>query len=271
METLLQWLQDVVNHSAVGNNLTTSITEYNSTIWAYSEVVAKQVVKPISLAILAFFLLLEFANLYKKIDASGGSFNIQMILPIFIKIGLAKILMDNFDVIILAIQGIGITIVERIQDVLPHMQKSGAFNIQPLKDAVDDLGFVEQIWAGIIILISLLFAKIATIIANFAIVMRFFEMYLLTAIAPLPISALPSEEYGQITKNFFKIFASIALSTVILYLVLAFYAVLGTSLIHTNSGSFLDVSFSIFGYNVLLIFIVVKTYSLSKSIMGVMG
>ena len=66
MEILLQWLQDTINHSGAVDNLTTGLQEYNATVWAYAQAVAENVVKPISLAVLALFLMLEFANLYKK-------------------------------------------------------------------------------------------------------------------------------------------------------------------------------------------------------------
>jgi len=269
VEILLQWLQDTINHSGAVDNLTTGLQEYNATVWAYAQAVAENVVKPISLAVLALFLMLEFANLYKKIDSGGGVFQFQMLLPILIKLAFAKLLMENFSVFILAIQGLGVLLVQRMQDVLPAINTKGTTDISSLKDAVDDLGFFEQVWAGVILLLTILVAKIATLIAKFAIVMRFFEMYLLTAIAPLPISAMPSEEYSQITKNFFKMFGAISLSTVIMYIVLSFYSVLGASLVRQTGSDFLSMSIGILVYNILLIFLVVKTFTLSKGLLGV--
>lgn len=269
METLLNWLESVVNHSGAVQNLTTSLTDYNAMLWEYSQSVANNVVKPISLTVLAFFLLLEFGNLYKKLDLGGGSFQIQMLLPIFVKLAFAKILMDNFSLVILAIQGIAITMINNMKSILPNINTKGTVNIASLKDSVDDMGFFEQVWAGVVILITVLIAWIASLIAKFAIVMRFFEMYLLTAIAPLPISALPSDDYNQWTKNFFKIFGAVALSTVLMYLVLSFYSVLGSSIVRASSQDFISTTMSILAYNILLIFIVVKTYSISKSLIGV--
>ncbi len=269
MDILLNWLESVVNNSGTAKDLTTSLTDYNAMLWEYSQSVANNVVKPISLTVLAFFLLLEFGNLYKKIDSGGGSFHIQLLVPIFIKLAFAKLLMDNFSVVILAIQGLAIMLIQRMQTVLPTMNAKGTVNITSLKDAVDDLGFLEQVWAGIIILITVVVAWIANWIARFAIVMRFFEMYLLTAIAPLPIAAIPSDEYNQWTKNFFKLFGAISLSTVLMYLVLSFYSVLGSSIVRTTGTDFISLTMSILAYNIFLIFLVVRTYSLSKSLIGV--
>ena len=97
-----------------------------------------------------------------------------MLLPILIKLAFAKLLMENFSVFILAIQGLGVLLVQRMQDVLPAINTKGTTDISSLKDAVDDLGFFEQVWAGVILLLTILVAKIATLIAKFAIVMRFF-------------------------------------------------------------------------------------------------
>lgn len=271
METLLNWLESVINQSGTGQNLTTSLTDYNAMLWEYSQSIANHVVKPISSTILAFFLLLEFANLYKKIDSSGGSFHLQMLLPIFIKLAFAKLLMDNFSLVILVIQGLAVTLIEQMKDVLPTMNDKGTANIASLKNAVDDMGFFEQVWAGVVILITVLVAWVASLIAKFAIVMRFFEMYLLTSIAPLPIAALPSDDYNQLTKNFFKIFGAIALSTVLMYLVLSFYGVLGSSIVRATGTDFITTTMSILAYNILLIFLVVRTYSMSKSLIGVNG
>ena len=179
--------------------------------------------------------------------------------------------MDNFSLVILVIQGLAVTLIEQMKDVLPTMNAKGTANIASLKDAVDDMGFFEQVWAGVVILITVLVAWVASLIAKFAIVMRFFEMYLLTAIAPLPIAAMPSDEYNQLTKNFFKTFGAIALSTVLMYLVLSFYGVLGSSIVRATGTDFITTTMSILAYNILLIFLVVRTYSMSKSLIGVNG
>ena len=80
-----------------------------------------------------------------------------------------------------------------------------------MRDAIDSAGWMGQIPCLILLLIPFLVSKGATIVVTVVILLRFVQIYMLTAFNPLPIAFIAQEETRQWGINYFKQYASLAI------------------------------------------------------------
>ena len=93
---------------------------------------------------------------------------------------------------------------------------------------------------------------------------RMVEIYLTVSVAPIPFSTMVNSEWGQMGKNYLKSLFALAFQGFLIMVCVAIYAVLLQSI-----GAMPDVRAGIWlciAYTVLLIFTLMKTSSLSRSV-----
>ena len=76
-----------------------------------------------------------------------------------------------------------------------------------MRDAIDSAGTFGQIPCLILLIIPFLVSKGATIVVTVVILLRFVQIYMLTAFNPLPIAFIAQEETRQWGVNYFKQYA----------------------------------------------------------------
>ena len=95
-----------------------------------------------------------------------------------------------------------------------------------MRDAIDSAGWMGQIPCLILLLIPFLVSKGATIVVTVVILLRFVQIYMLTAFNPLPIAFIAQEETRQWGINYFKQYASLVFQCATLYLAILMYRTL---------------------------------------------
>ena len=106
--------------------------------------------------------------------------------------------------------------------------------------------------------------KLLTMIIFVVIYGRMIEIYLLVSMAPLPFSTFGNREQSQIGQNYVKSLVALGFQGFLILICVAIYAVLIQNISISNdiAGSL----WSVLGYNVLLVFALFKTSTLSKRI-----
>ena len=90
------------------------------------------------------------------------------------------------------------------------------------------------------------------------------EIYLVTSVAPIPMSTMINREWGQMGQNYLRSLFALGFQGFLIMICVAIYAVLVQSMIvDTNVSAAI---WSCMGYTVLLCFTLFKTGSLAKSI-----
>lgn len=95
---------------------------------------------------------------------------------------------------------------------------------------------------------------------------RMIEIYLVTSIAPIPLSTMLNREWGQAGQNYIRSLLALGFQAFLIIVCVAIYAALVR-----NISTSADISYAIWtcmGYTVLLCFSLFKTGSLSKSLFG---
>ena len=95
---------------------------------------------------------------------------------------------------------------------------------------------------------------------------RMIEIYLMTSLAPIPFATSTNREAGHMGQNYFKSLFAIGFQGMLIMVCMAIYAVLVQSI--ATSGDMMAAIWECVGYTVLLVFVLFKTGSLSKSIFG---
>ena len=95
---------------------------------------------------------------------------------------------------------------------------------------------------------------------------RMIEIYLVTSVAPIPMSTMMTKEFGGMGQNYLKSLFALGFQAFLIMICVAIYAVLIRSI-----GTSTDISKAIWtcmGYTVLLCFTLFKTGSLAKSVLS---
>ena len=106
--------------------------------------------------------------------------------------------------------------------------------------------------------------KIMSMMIFLVIYGRMIEIYLMISLAPLPFSTFGNREQSQIGQNYVKSLVALGFQGFLILICVAIYAVLiqNISISSDIAGSL----WSVLGYNVLLVFALFKTSTLSKRI-----
>ena len=93
---------------------------------------------------------------------------------------------------------------------------------------------------------------------------RMIEIYLVTSVAPIPMSTMVNREWGQMGQNYLRSLFALGFQGFLIMVCIAIYAVLVQNMIVDTNVS--TAIWSCMGYTVLLCFTLFKTGSLAKSV-----
>lgn len=248
---------------------TTSPSAWNDGIlWNAVVEFNTKAVLPVAWSILGFFLLMELAEVMKRSDARGME-SIYWVATILLKIGIAKLIMDNMDIIILAIFEIATKIVSKGGALMNANMENINMDTAALADGFDKSNIVTLLGYVIIGIILQLAQWICFILSKLVIYLRFIEVYVFTGLCALPFATLPSQEYSSIGKNYIKRMMALALQVVFIAVVLYCYVTLiGNSTIKVSATDPMGGLFNALTYSLLMVIALFQTGGWSKSLTG---
>ncbi|MDU4894926.1 MAG: hypothetical protein E6X39_10635 [Enterococcus hirae] len=230
MTSAIMWLLNQIMFYLNGDDLKYTLSKNLSGYMydAYKLVVDLQelVVIPLSLSILAIFILLEFQKISLKVEGAGGApmLGFEMIIKSFIKFAICYVVILKIQVLLDGIIVITSNLTYKILQV--GDEKTVANVAARVEQAVNDLDFWSQIAVLLIMFILFLVSLVVRTLIQVTIYLRFMELYIFSAMAPIPMGALPSQEFSAMTKGFFKNFAATGLQSTFIALVLVTYPML---------------------------------------------
>lgn len=95
---------------------------------------------------------------------------------------------------------------------------------------------------------------------------RMLEIYMLTSMAPIPVATITSRELGSTGQNYIKSLFAVGFQGLLILVCVAIYAVIVQGI--AVSGDPIGAVWGVVGYTVLLCFMLFKTGSIAKSILG---
>lgn len=150
-------------------------------------------------------------------------------LKLFIRFAIAKIVVTYGMDLMLAIFKISQGIVFKIMTTANITSSAKSTLPQGIINAIESCGFLESIPLWAVTLIGGLIVTVLAFIMIMTVYGRFFKLYLYTAIAPIPLSAMAGEPTQSVTKSFLKSYAAVCLEGAIIILSCIIFSLFASS------------------------------------------
>lgn len=209
---------------------------------------------PIGYSLLTLFFMLDLFD--KTITFRVAK--IENIIKILIRVIIAKFIMDkSFDILNLIYQSIS-DIISMVYTSPGTIQK--VVDVEALRIQLQGMNFIDKIifqLRFIPINLVMLFLKVFIPVICYG---RIIEIYMYTALAPLPLSTMPSEEYRNVSKRFIQNYISVCLQGVVVLISTMSFPAIVSSIVITAGDKYME--FGMFG---IITASVVFLYTLSQS------
>ena len=213
--------------------------------------------------LLSFFFMLEMLSFYQHLRLSGGGITVRTWLEVGIKYLFAFVL---------------ITYSSQIFDAILWLTNATIHLVATNKNITYE--FVEPtkgtwFFKRIISFIGGSTEFITKVTVNILVMLRFIEMYLLKAIAPVIVAFFMSDAFRGIAKNVIMTFASVALQGLVLIVLCAIYPlVIQDDLFKVTMTGFWGnfvASFASIAKGIVFIFLLIGSSRKARSLLNVMG
>ncbi len=164
---------------------------------------------------------------------------------------------------------------ELVIDAVPYATGEEGTYLQDMTDTLMDLAVGELLAVLLATLIASLVMMFIKILVSVIILTRFFEIYMTTAVATIPMATLTSDKWGNSGVNYLRTVLALALQGIIIVIALAVYGAINASEIVVNTNPVIgSVSGIIQGVirplilGLALLLVVIKSKSIAQSIVG---
>ncbi len=264
----LTGLFDTVNEKVgeIAHQVGQTPQTWNSSVYSMIYTLSENVIVPIAGLILAFIMTLEFIQIIIERN-NLHDFEISNIYKWMFKTACAIILVTNTWNIVMAVFDISQSIVSDASGIIVSDTSLRFDSLVPDLEArleTLELGELFGIWMqSFFVGICMQALTICIFLISFG---RMLEIYLLTSVAPIPMSMMMNRESSSIGQNYLKSLGALGLQAFLIVICVAIYAALVQNIVVTDNISY--AIWTCMGYTVLLCFSLFKTGTLSKQLIG---
>lgn len=203
---------------------------YSSTVYDFATKVNQVAVKPVAAVILSIMVAFQLARVSTRIDGDRP-LGVKIIAATMFRIALLLIAAENAQLFLDAISEATGAIFSAMHDNATTI--GDGVVATGLGDAVrnqfSDHDYMGMAGALIVLLIPFLAAKCSQLAVSAVVMLRFFELYLLTAFGSLPVAFLATDETKPMAVAYFRKYASTCVKSVTLYIGIWCYRALVSS------------------------------------------
>lgn len=279
LNTLTEWLKELLA-GAIASNLTGMVDSvntkvgdiavqvgqtpqgWNSGIFSMIQNLSNNVILPIAGIILALVMTMEFIRIIMDKN-NMHDFDTWSILMWVFKTACAILIVSNTWNIVMAVFDVSQTVVNNAAGMIV-----GNTDIELVTEGLEEtlmameLSSLIGLWfQSMIVGVTMHILSIIIMLICFG---RMIEVYLVTSVAPIPMSTMMNHEWSQMGQNYLRSLFALAFQGFLIIVCVAIYAVLVQNMVVES-----DISMAIWtvmGYTVLLCFTLFKTSSLAKSV-----
>ena len=242
--------------------LTSSLSSYSSATNQAVNMMA-DAVRPIGYILLGLFFWFEMASWSQMVKSRGGALTQKIWLEALMKYLFAFIMLSASSQICDAILELLNIVVKVIAHVTPTIKTTIDSNISGGK------GWFEK---QIIGFVGFIVGKVSNIILGIIVFLRYLDLYMLKAIAPLLVAFFMMDSLRSVTINFLKYFAASAFIDVILIIVSVVYdSIVAADILKVTTGSSdsWGTAFASIAKGVIYIFVMIGSGRKAKQLLGV--
>ncbi|PLS30108.1 hypothetical protein Uis1B_2059 [Bifidobacterium margollesii] len=249
---------------------------FNHTLAAAAQTVAADAARPVASVILSVVIMLRMAQIGLKADGDQRT-ALRMVAMAMVQSAIIIVFAQHAADILSALSSIGDWMMGRIRHAVPTGSAGRALGLGTrLKDEIGRAGTIDQAGMLVVLLPAWLVSRLATVVVTVVVYLRFIQIYLLTALAPIPFALLGEEHTRQWGIDYIRQFSAVVVQSVVLYLSLVFYRVLAVQSVDPNSyhagdslGSWIVSNYGgLLLASVLLITVVVTSNAAARKVLG---
>ena len=279
LNTLTEWLKELLA-GAIASNLTGMVDSvntkvgdiavqvgqtpqgWNSGIFSMIQNLSNNVILPIAGIILALVMTMEFIRIIMDKN-NMHDFDTWSILMWVFKTACAILIVSNTWNIVMAVFDVSQTVVNNAAGMIV-----GNTDIELVTEGLEETQMAMELSSLIGLWFQSMIVGVTMHILSIIIMLicfgRMIEIYLVTSVAPIPMSTMMNHEWSQMGQNYLRSLFALAFQGFLIIVCVAIYAVLVQNMVVES-----DISMAIWtvmGYTVLLCFTLFKTSSLAKSV-----
>ena len=280
IDKISEWLHDLLVEGVM-SNLTGMINAVNDEVGSIASDVAQTpenfspaiftmiknisetVILPIAGLILTFIACYELIQMIIEHN-NLANFETWIFFKWMIKTFIAVTIISHTFDITMAIFDVAQEVVNEAAGLVGSTTGVTSDQLAELADTVDAMSngalFGLYLQSGVIQITLFALSKIIFVIVY----ARMIEIYLMTSLAPLPLSTFGNREQSHIGQNYLRSLAALGFQGFLILICVAIYAVLIQSV--TISSDVTGSLWGIVGYTILLCFTLFKTGSLARSV-----
>lgn len=253
------------------DNLSLNLADYNGTAYELVTNLHDTAVVPVSSVVISIVLVLELARNATHIEGDQ-QMGVKIIAATMFKSALLIVAAQNSTMFLDAINEIATSIIKGLSDA----GDLSAGELPPgVTDGISSAGKIDKAGMLMLIIIPFLVALVAKIVIQVMVMMRFAELYMLSAFASLPIAMLGHPDTKSMGIGYLQRYAATGLQGVTLMMSVSIYsAISGVADIGgLESGQSLS-SWIVKSYPqlllapVVLIFLVMASGRIAKALVG---
>lgn len=260
--------------------------QYNNGTLKWVNGIVANATTQVAVYILSIIFVFELVKIYEKANASNsGNITIKMFQGMAFRISLAGIMValssSFLNFFMLVASGLVNLISQNANGALDVISTPNITAPDSVLDGLAGLATLVTnpsiaIGYAIAYVIGFLVSLLAYIMIAVIVLMRFFQLYIMMALAPIPMSTFVSEEYAHIGKDYLKRMAAYAFQPAVILIVMGVYHFLSKLTIDLGSSigilsGFDGLSQMINGIVLGVVFIITlwQTHRMSSQLFGV--
>lgn len=225
MDDLLLGMLEALFGSAFltgADGLLKTAAEYNKTAWEFSLKIMDSAVAPIATSIVAVMMMLELLRVVSRVEGDRKLL-IELTMKVLFKTAVIIVVVQNASAIMGGIASIGDSLIKNMYDIFPAVSQAEGLP-ENIKTAAEDMGTLDKIGLMGVLLLPWVVSWAASLALRVVVLMRFAELYILTAAVPLSLSFLSYEETKQIGIGYLKRYGGVVLHGVAIIMCIALYS-----------------------------------------------
>ena len=247
----------------VATNVATSPANFTPGVYNLMQQVSNNAIMPIAGMILTFIACYELIQLVIAHN-NLANFETWIFFKWIFKTYVAVMLITHCFDITMAIFDVAGHVITNSGNIIQNSTAVNAAQLSQLRSTLEGMSIGSLIpLFGELFLLNI-GIKVMSMMVFLVIYGRMIEIYLMISLAPLPFATFGNKEQSQIGQNYVKSLVALGFQGFLILICVAIYAVLIQNV--TISSDLAGSLWSILGYNILLVFALFKTSSLSKRI-----
>jgi len=261
----------VTNLGSGSGVLTKTPETFNVALFNGVTSISKSAVMPVAYVFLGLIFMLELYNITIRTDGQAGTMGFEIPFRVMFKLAICKIAVDSTPLILAAIFSVSNEVILNMGNVFGSQSVSVLANINTMKESIAAMDFGVKLMTSVQVTIIWLVFKFSTMAIMLVVIGRMIQIYVMMAIAAIPMATMANADLSSVGKNFLKSFAAVCIQGTLIYIVLNMYGTLvGSITTSIDNTDITAVLFEALLYSLVLVMAIFATGRISKSICNAM-